>query len=180
MLAITVPGVEVYDNSTNTFGTEGDTRLELEHSLVSLSKWESIHEKAFLSKEDKTYEELLDYIKCMLLTPDVPEEVFSRLSSENLEEINTYINKKMTATWFNEPPGAPKTRDVITAELIYYWMVAFNIPFECQYWHLNRLFTLVRVCDIKQRKPTKMSRSEIARRNRDLNAQRREQLKSTG
>ena len=180
MLTIIVPGVEMFDEQTQEFITEGDVTLDLEHSLVSLSKWESIHEKPFLGKDEKTTNEVLDYIKCMTLTPEIPEEVFHKLSEGNIKEINNYIEAKMTATWFNDPPGAPASRDVITAELIYYWMVTFQIPFECETWHLNRLFTLIRVCNIKQAKPKKMSRSEIARRNRELNAQRRQQLGTTG
>jgi hypothetical protein len=180
MLRIVVPGKEMYDESSGEFSTDGDVTMELEHSLVSLSKWESIFEKAFLGNEDKTPDELLGYVKAMTLTPKVPEEVFSRLSEENLTDINDYINRKMTATWFNEPPGAPKSRDVITAELIYYWMTVFQIPFTCETWHLNRLFTLIRICNIKQSKPKKMSRAEIAARNRELNAQRRARTGSRG
>lgn len=180
MLKVTVLGTEMFDEHTQEFTTQGDTVLELEHSLVSLSKWESIYEKPFLGKGDRTTEEVLGYVKCMVLTPKVPEEVFDKLSEGNLREINEYIEQKMTATWFNEAPGAPPSRDVITAELIYYWMITFQIPFECETWHLNRLFTLIRVCNIKQAKPKKMSRSEIAARNRELNAQRRSQLGTRG
>ena len=167
-------------NKTQEFVTKDDVTLDLEHSLVSLSKWESIHEKPFLGKDEKSTGEVLDYIKCMTLTLEVPEEIYHKLSEGNVKAINDYLEAKMTATWFSEPPGAPASRDVITAELIYYWMITFQIPFECETWHLNRLFTLIRVCNIKQAKPQKMSRSEIARRNRELNAQRRQQLGTKG
>jgi len=180
MLKLLVLGTEYFNEETETFESVGDIELKLEHSLISLSKWESMYEKPFLGKGDKTTEEVLGYIKLMTLTPDVPDAVYSKLSEENVTAINNYIDAKMSATWFNEPPGAPKSRDVITAELIYYWMITFQIPFECENWHLNRLFTLIRVCNIKQSKPQKMSRGEIARRNRELNAQRRAQLGTKG
>jgi hypothetical protein len=180
MLKIIVPGVEMYDDQRQEFITVGDVKLELEHSLVSLSKWESFFEKPFLGEVDKTMDEVLGYIKAMTLTPEVPEEAFHKLSENNILEINEYIDANMTATWFHEAPGAPRSRDVITAEVIYYWMITFQIPFECELWHLNRLFTLIRVCNIKQAKPKKMSRAEIAARNRELNAQRKSQLGTSG
>jgi hypothetical protein len=137
-------------------------------------------QKPFLGNESKSTEELIDYVKCMVVTPEVPEELFHRLSIQNFEDIHNYIDAKMTATWFSEQPGAPKSREVITSEVIYYWMTIFNIPFECEHWHLNRLFTLIRICNIKQAKPQKMSRGEVAARQRALNAQRKAQLGTTG
>jgi len=180
MLTIRISGVESFDESSQEFITQGGIILELEHSLFSLSKWESKHEKPFLGHDSKTSDEILDYIKCMKVSFEVPEEIFSKLSIANFEEINNYIDAKMTATWFNEQPGAPKSREIITSELIYYWMTVFNIPFECESWHLNRLFTLIRICNIKQAKPQKMSRGELAARNRALNAQRKAQLGTSG
>jgi hypothetical protein len=180
MLTIIVPGVEMFDDQAQEFVTIGDVTLQLEHSLVSLSKWESIYEKPFLGNSEKTTEEVLAYVKAMTLTPDVPKEVYLKLSESNLTDINNYIDAKMTATWFSEAPGAPKSREVITSEVIYYWLIVFQIPFECEQWHLNRLFTLIRVCNIKQAKPKKMSRAEIAARNRELNAQRKAQFGTTG
>lgn len=179
MLTIRVSGVESFDESSQEFITQGGMIVELEHSLVSLSKWESKYEKPFLGQDSKTPDEILDYVRCMLVS-EVPEAIFSQLSLDNFEEIREYIDAKMSATWFNEQPGAPKSREVITSELIYYWMTIFNIPFECEYWHLNRLFTLIRICNIKQSKPEKMSRNEVATRQRMLNAQRRAQLGTNG
>lgn len=180
MLTIVIPGTEMFDETTSEFVTVDDITLDLEHSLVSLSKWESKHEKPFLGREEKSTEEVHEYVKAMTLTPNIPPEAFGKLSDKNFEEINAYIDAKMTATWFNDPPGAPPSRDVITAELIYYWLIVFQIPFECQHWHLNRLFTLIRVCNLKQAKPKKMGRAEAAARNRELNARRKAQLGTRG
>jgi hypothetical protein len=166
MLTIVVPGIEFYNEKTEEFVGAPAFSLELEHSLVSLSKWESKFEKPFLSSTEKTTEEMLAY---------------NRLSKENIEAINAYIDAKMSATWFNDPPGAPKRgREVITAELIYYWMIAFNIPIQFEMWHLNRLFTLIKICSIKQTKPQKMPRNEVLARNRALNDQRRAALGTSG
>ena len=180
MLTIKVGGDEAFDEGTQSFVVTGGRDLDLEHSLVSLSKWEAIHEKPFLGKEEKTSEEIISYVKCMAKDPKTPEEIFHQLSEVNFKQINDYLDAKMTATWFSEQPGQPKSREVITSELVYYWMTGYNIPWEAQYWHLNRLFTLIRICSIKSEKPKKMSRAELARRNRELNAQRRAQLGTTG
>lgn len=181
MLTITVLGPELYNKETREFFTQGDVVLELEHSLVSLSKWELIYKKPFLSNDDKTREETIAYIKTMVLTPDVPEEVFTRLSQENIEDINTYITDPMTATTFrSDAKNRRSGTQVVTNELIYYWMVALNIPMECQNWHLNRLLTLIRVINEKNAPAKKMSRQEIAERNRQLNAERRAKYNSKG
>lgn len=180
MLTIKVGGTESFDDGTQSFVKVGGQKIDLEHSLVSMSKWESRHEKPFLGKLDKTSEEIISYVKCMIIDDNLPEEILLKLDEENFKEINDYIDAKMTATWFSEQPGEPKSREVITSELIYYWMTTFNIPWEAQFWHLNRLFTLIRICSLKAEKPKKMSRGEIARRNRELNAQRKAQLSTTG
>jgi hypothetical protein len=147
--------------------------LELEHSLVSLSKWESKFCKPFLGK-DKTAEETLWYVWAMVLDPKVPEAILQKLSKENLDAINEYINAKMTATTVRDNPNQRPTRQVITSEVIYNWMISLNIPFECQYWHLNRLLMLIKVCNANNTPPKKMGRKEAMSKQRELNAQRRQ------
>lgn len=179
MLTITVPMTESFDSITNKFVDEGFT-LELEHSLVSLSKWESRWEKPFLGSDSKTQEETVSYVKDMVLTPNVPPEVFDSLSQANFDAINTYINAKMTATWFSDRDKPPASREIITAEIIYFWMTSMTIPFECENWHLNRLITLVRVISQKNAPEKKMAPRDLAQRNRELNAKRRAELGTTG
>lgn len=180
MLRITIPSDELWDEEKNEFVQLNSQTLQLEHSLVSLSKWESKWGKPFLSKEKKTFEETLDYVKCMTITQNVNLEVYSRLTAPHIEKINRYIDAPMTATTFIEEKGPKSGREQITAEIIYYWMIALNIPFECQKWHLNRLLTLIRVCNIKNSPPKKRNRREIMKRNAALNAARRKQLNSRG
>ena len=180
MLEITIPARELFDERTRMFINTKEQTLKLEHSLVSLSKWESKWCKPFLSSENKTEEEILDYIKFMTVTQSVNPEVYSRLTAENFKEIDRYINAPMTATTFSEDKNGKRNREIVTAELIYYWMIALTIPFECQKWHLNRLLTLIRVCNIKNQPPKKKGRRETASSYAALNAARRKQYNSKG
>ena len=181
MLCITVPPIEKWDEQKEEFVVvEKAQQLCMEHSLVSLSKWESKWCKPFLSTKDKSTEEILDYIKCMTINRDPNDRVFDRLSRANVEQITDYIKAPMTATRFSQDRNAKTNKEVITSELIYYWMVALNIPFECQKWHINRLLTLIRVCNIKNQPPKKMSKRDIMSRNAALNAARRQQLNTRG
>jgi len=180
MLRITIPAVEQWDEQKQEFITIKEQTLSLEHSLVSLSKWESKWCKAFLTKDNKTFEETLDYIKCMTLTQNVDPEVYNYLTNGNINEINEYIEAPMTATYFSDDKTGKTSREQVTAELIYYWMIALNIPFECQKWHLNRLLTLIKVCNIKNQPPKKRSKKDIMSRNAALNAARRKQLNTKG
>jgi hypothetical protein len=179
MLEISVRTQELFDEETETFSTV-DVRLQLEHSLVSVSKWESRFCKPFLGNEEKTTEEVVAYMQDMIITPDISPEVVNMLNSDNLKAINEYINSKCTATRINDTKQTKNNREIITSELVYYWMVALQIPFECQYWHLNRLLTLIQVCNIKNQPPSKVSRGEQARRFRELNEQRRSHLGTSG
>ena len=145
-----------------------------------MSKWEAIYRKPFLASGTKTSEEILDYLKAMVLTPNVDLDVLYRCSQKNFDTIQEYIDSPQSATTFGSMPERRGQGEIITSELIYYWIVSFNIPFECQYWHLNRLFSLIRICNIKNSKPKRMSRTEIAQRNRELNAQRRAKLGTSG
>lgn len=180
MFQLSIPGAEYWDEQKQEFIYKKPVVLQLEHSLVSLSKWESKWNKAFLSKGEETNEETLDYIKCMTITQNVNPDVYARLTTKNFEEINAYINAPMTATTFGEDKSKKSNKEIITAELIYYWMIALNIPFECQKWHLNRLLALIRVCDIKNSPPKKMSKKEIMSRNAALNEARKKQLNTRG
>lgn len=183
MLRLTIPAFELYDNVNNEFLNFKEQHLVLEHSLVSISKWEAKWNKPFISKDKKTKEETLSYIKCMTITQNVNDLVFNQIqiNSSLMNKINRYIEAPMTATWFNDnnKPSRPNNEQ-ITSELIYYWMISFNIPFEAQKWHLNRLLTLIRVCNIKNKPAKKQSRNEILSKNAALNKARREKFGTSG
>ena len=180
MLQITIPATELWDEQKQKFIYTKEQTLSLEHSLVSLSKWESKWHKPFLSKTEKTVDETIDYIRCMTLTQNVKPEVYLGLTADNITQVNAYIEDSMTATFFSEDTSGKRSREVVTSELIYYWMIALNIPVKFEKWHLNRLLTLIRVCNIKNSPPKKYSKGEIMRRNAALNAARKKQLGTKG
>ena len=181
MLQITVPiSPEGWDAEKEEFIAPQTKVLQLEHSLVSLSKWESKWHKPFLAKNNKTLEETMDYIKCMTITQNVNPNVYEHLTKQNMDMIGKYIDDSMTATFFTEEKMRRTNSEIITSELIYYWMIALNIPFECQKWHLNRLLTLIKVCNIKNQPPRKMSTRDRLSRNAALNEARRKKFNSKG
>lgn len=180
MLRLNIVITEGFDEINSEFVDGVAVSVELEHSLVSLSKWESKYEKPFLGDEPHSAEETLDYIRMMILGDIPEEEVLSCLSAVNIKEIQEYIDAKMTATWFNEQNIPKGAKEVVTAEIIYYWMITLGIPFECQFWHLNRLLTLVKVCNIKNQPKKNMSSAQAAKMQTDLNKQRRAATGSSG
>lgn len=179
MLQIKIPASEAWDEKKEMFiETSKEQTLVLEHSLVSISKWETKWCKPFLGNENKTAEQTIDYIKCMIITQNVHDSVYDHLTKKNIDDINNYIAAPKTATTFSSNLG--KSREIITSELIYYWMIALNIPMECQKWPIDRLLTLIRVCNVKSTPAKKMSKREIASRYASLNAVRRQQMNSRG
>lgn len=181
MLRITVPATEMYDPKKDEFISTKEQTLQLEHSLVSLSKWESRWNKPFISKTDITYEETIDYIRCMTITQNVDPRVYDCLTNENINQVNEYIGRSMTATTFTEDKTKKGgSRDIITAEIIYHWMIALQIPEDYRKWHLNSLLTLIRVCNEKSQPPKKMSQRDIMSRNAQLNAARKKKHNSRG
>ena len=180
MLNITIPKQELFNEETNEFIDVDEKTICLEHSLVSISKWESKWNNPFLSKEEKTAEETIDYIKCMTITQNVDDKYYNYLTAKNIRDINAYIDSPMTATTFFFFFIYTGHKETVTSELIYFWMISLNIPMECQRWHLNRLLTLIRICNIKNDSGKKMSRGEVMSRNAALNAARRKKLNTRG
>lgn len=180
MLTITIPAAEYYNYVTDEIISTKLQTLQLEHSLVSLSKWEAEWHKPFLTKVGLSDAEFSSYIKHMTLTQNVDPNVYLKIPKPQLAQVRAYMEDTMTATTFYDSKKTKGSNEIITSELIYYWLVAYNIPFDCQKWHLNRLFTLIRVCDLKNNPGKKMSQKEILSRNRDLNASRRQALKTKG
>ena len=186
MLKIVIPPADGWNEEKEEFVSFPGKTISIEHSLVSVSKWESKWHKPFLDTANKTSEEVLDYVRCMTLTQNVDPETYSFLTEDNFEQINTYINDPMTATWFteNEKTRHKHSSEKITSELVYYWMVAFGIPMECQKWHFNRLMTLIRICQIKNEeqygKHNKVPKSALINKYASLNAARRKAWNTKG
>lgn len=179
MLRITIPSIELFDESQNKFSKSKEVTLQLEHSLVSISKWESVWRKPFLTKEKKTKAETIDYIKCMTISQNIDPKIYNYIPKEIMDQIIKYIETPRTATTVPET-SSKASREIVTSELIYYWMVTFNVPFECQTWHLDRLLTLIKVINIKNQPNKKGNKKDIMARNAALNAKRKAELKTTG
>lgn len=179
MLTIEIPAVEFYDEQKEEFIEVKAQTLTLEHSLLSVAKWESKWKISFFDKKPKTPEQERDYIRCMTITQHPNDLVYSALTNKHLEQIRNYISDPMTATTFPKNNGRPN-REVVTAEVIYYWMTSLNIPFSCEKWHLNRLMTLIKLCSVKSQPPKKMSRKDQMAQQRALNAARRKKYNTKG
>lgn len=181
MLKVVVPSTELWDKKKEEFVQTEEQVLTLEHSLISISKWEAKWQRPFMSEKPMSAMETLDYIRCMTITKNVKPEVYSAITQDIINTIVEYIESPMTATTFSEHLEKPKAKkEVITSELIYYQMIALEIPFECQRWHINRLMTLIRICSIKNAPPKKMGKNAILNKNRALNAARRKSLGTRG
>ena len=179
-LSITVPAREFFDSRTGEFIETKETVLHLEHSLISISKWESKWHKPYLSKDDKTREEAVDYIRCMTLNGGVDPNVYYALTEENINDITAYMSDPMTATTIKKQNYRP-SGEIITSDIVYYWMTELNIPFDpCQKWHFSRLLTLIEVCSIKKTPSKKMSKADTLRQNHALNAARRAKYHTRG
>lgn len=181
MLQLTIPEQEFFNNDTQEFIHVKAVTIQLEHSLVSVSKWEAKWHKPFLTEDNKTDEELVDYLRCMTITQNVNPYAYYAVSNEQLKKVRAYISDPMTATTFREDKNKPKgKKQIITSEVIYYQMIALNIPMECQKWHLNRLMTLIRVVAIKNQPEKKMKSGDQIRQYADLNNMRRAAMRSKG
>lgn len=181
MLTITIPGDELWDEDAEIFRYTDAVVVKFEHSLVSLSTWESRFHKLFLTPEKKTDEEMLGYVEAMLLTPDVGIDILNRMTEEQVKAIDDYINDPMTGSTINElHKSGPKTSERISSELIYFWMSQYQIDIDCQHWHLNRLFTLIKIHHAKTQKPQKMSKQKQVQTMAEINAARKAKLGTSG
>lgn len=181
MLQLTLPAGRGFNEDTEEFVIFPAVTLRLEHSLISIHKWEAKWHKSYLDNKEFTAEEQLDYIRCMSLDPNFDPIVLRRLRKDDFIKVRDYITNPMTATVIHKKKSqGPNSGQFITAELIYYWMVEFGIPFECNKWHLNQLLTLIEVCSIKQTPGNKMNKREAAMMRASANEARRKKLGSRG
>lgn len=180
MITITIPSQDFFNEETGEFGHIDEKKISLEHSLLSIRKWEGKWHKPFLSSADKTPEELIDYLRCMTLTQNVDPKIYYLIPQDEFERVVNYINDPMSATTIRKDPTGPKSRSIITAELLYYDMIALQIPFECEKWHLNQLLMLIDVCSEKNKPHKKMNKKDLMSRNRNLNAARKRKLGTHG
>lgn len=180
MLELIIPSMEEYNAKTNEFILIPEQHLRLEHSLMSLSAWESAWKIPFLTNQPKTNEQTLDYIRCMTVNRNVDSRIYSVLPSWAIQQIGDYISATMTATTFKKDPTQRPNREIITAEIIYYWMINLNIPFECEKWHLDKLLTLIKVCNLKNQPTKNVPRRDVLARNRALNEARRKKFHTSG
>lgn len=169
MLRIYVPKCELWDEVHEEFIRTKAYTLRLEHSLVSISKWEAKHHISFFVTK-LSGELLLSYIKCMTLNPDAPDNVYMALTNANLKAILDYINDPMTASKVSADVTRVGRDDYVTSELVYYWMTKYNIPAEYEKWHINRLIMLIRICIEKEKPPKKMTQAELYARHAAINA----------
>lgn len=180
MIKVVVPDMEYYDERTETFENVKGCVLKLEHSLISISKWEAKWKKPYLVNEQRTNDEFLDYVRCMTINHVEDKRVYRYISYVDMNRIKEYIADPMTATTFSETIKMPHMRERVTSELIYYWMIYNNIPFEAEKWHISRLLTLIRICSIKGQQPKKMSQREQMNYNSSLNKARRAKYHTKG
>lgn len=180
MLQLVIPPVEYFDSKNNEIFYTSEHHIQLEHSLVSVSKWESKWCKPFLTSKDKTNEETLDYIRCMTITQNVDPVVYTHIRKEQIDIVSDYIDNPMSATTFSKSSDKVTNKEVVTSELVYYWMTAFQINWEAQKWHLNRLLTLINICSIKNQPKKKMNRKEALRTQRELNEARKAKFNTSG
>jgi hypothetical protein len=180
MLTIEIPERDFFNEETCEFVVKPKVSFQIEHSLASISRWESKWNIPFLADTRKTNEQMADYIRCMTVTKNIPEDIYADLPAEVHVKVSEYIRAPMTATTLPQDRGGRRNRETTTSELIYFWMVSYNIPLECQKWHLNRLLTLIQICNIKNQKPGKRNRQDLMAQRRSINASRRAQYNSKG
>ncbi len=184
-IKIEVKGSEMFDENTGRFIEVKPAVLTLEHSLIAISKWEARFHIPFLREGDKTPEQIEYYIQCMTINQNIDPNTYKGITSDQQKQILAYIKDPMTATWINDGGKPAKGRkkgsdQEVTSELIYYWMVSYRIPSEYEKWHLNRLLTLIQICNQYNQPQKKLSKNEIIKNNDALNEARRAAMNTRG